>query len=559
MQVNLQPVVSDSNRGNRAAKVPRPRTRSFAPRVPKAQPRRPGPPSLSGGGASRDQDGTMAARGAQGSSPAPISAASSTSSTSKPATATAVTTPGTAPVPSPLPRHTAYTPSSSPQAGAGPPRVSSLASLTPTPITSMPPPGRASRAAPRGSAAGTHAVERGAHGSRIGMNGGALKGSLLRPGSSLGSIAAPGSSLTSLKQPGSSSPKAFGSKGSEAGGSGAGNDPGGTASGGKRKSSSGKPNGKEKLKELTAEDVATMKIAEFCTSYKSRLPSKLRGSRGLSKAKREAGKDAEGSRKKKHASSGEKGDGAEAAPRPKSMKVTLVDGKLVLRDEDLILEGPNSLDDDNREEVDEDNTTTATARSFTNRETTKRWLPRDTIKFYRALQRYNTSFGMMAKMFEGERTVKQLKKKYMKEMKENPKCVNRALSVPIDQDHPFFSENPPPLPNFKAAAKAASAKIGRPKSAKNMSVSKSKATSADGGETPEVEVEGEGVASASVGKRTPASAGKKKKGNGRRRRHQKSGDGASTVVGDDAVGSCRGEDGRGGDESQDTRQSGKNS
>ena len=40
---------------------------------------------------------------------------------------------------------------------------------------------------------------------------------------------------------------------------------------------------------------------------------------------------------------------------------------------------------------------------------------------------------MMAKMFEGERTVKQLKKKYMKEMKENPKCVNRALSVPIDQ------------------------------------------------------------------------------------------------------------------------------
>lgn len=38
-------------------------------------------------------------------------------------------------------------------------------------------------------------------------------------------------------------------------------------------------------KELTAEDVATMKIAEFCTSYKSRLPSKPREKGGVAKAK----------------------------------------------------------------------------------------------------------------------------------------------------------------------------------------------------------------------------------------------------------------------------------
>lgn len=38
-------------------------------------------------------------------------------------------------------------------------------------------------------------------------------------------------------------------------------------------------------KELTAEDVATMKIAEFCTSYKSRLPPKPREKGDVTKAK----------------------------------------------------------------------------------------------------------------------------------------------------------------------------------------------------------------------------------------------------------------------------------
>ena len=48
-----------------------------------------------------------------------------------------------------------------------------------------------------------------------------------------------------------------------------------------------------------------------------------------------------------------------------------------------IVQGASSIDDENREEVDEDETTAATASSFTTRETPMRWKPHDVIKFYR--------------------------------------------------------------------------------------------------------------------------------------------------------------------------------
>lgn len=44
---------------------------------------------------------------------------------------------------------------------------------------------------------------------------------------------------------------------------------------------------------------------------------------------------------------------------------------------------------------------------------------------------YNLSFDMMAKMFKGERTQKQLKRKYQKEMREHPDMVHRALRTQI--------------------------------------------------------------------------------------------------------------------------------
>lgn len=48
-----------------------------------------------------------------------------------------------------------------------------------------------------------------------------------------------------------------------------------------------------------------------------------------------------------------------------------------------IVQGASCIDDENMEEVDEDETTAATASSFTNRETAMRWKPHDIIKFYR--------------------------------------------------------------------------------------------------------------------------------------------------------------------------------
>lgn len=44
---------------------------------------------------------------------------------------------------------------------------------------------------------------------------------------------------------------------------------------------------------------------------------------------------------------------------------------------------------------------------------------------------YNLSFDRMVKMFEGERTQKQLKNKFEKEMRDHPDMVHRALSTQI--------------------------------------------------------------------------------------------------------------------------------
>lgn len=50
------------------------------------------------------------------------------------------------------------------------------------------------------------------------------------------------------------------------------------------------------------------------------------------------------------------------------------------------------------------------------------------------IQLYNLSFHLMAtNMFRGERTAKQLKRKYEKEMRDHPDMVHRALRAQITQ------------------------------------------------------------------------------------------------------------------------------
>lgn len=52
---------------------------------------------------------------------------------------------------------------------------------------------------------------------------------------------------------------------------------------------------------------------------------------------------------------------------------------------------------------------------------------------------YNLSFEMMAKMFNGERTARQLKKKYEKELQDHPEMVHRALRVQINEGGRYLS------------------------------------------------------------------------------------------------------------------------
>lgn len=52
---------------------------------------------------------------------------------------------------------------------------------------------------------------------------------------------------------------------------------------------------------------------------------------------------------------------------------------------------------------------------------------------------YNLSFDQMSKMlFKGERTQKQLKKKFEKEMRDHPEMVHRALRTQINKGEAAF-------------------------------------------------------------------------------------------------------------------------
>ena len=55
------------------------------------------------------------------------------------------------------------------------------------------------------------------------------------------------------------------------------------------------------------------------------------------------------------------------------------------------------------------------------------------------IQMYNLSFDQMSKMlFKGERTQKQLKKKFEKEMRDHPEMVHRALRTQINKGEAAF-------------------------------------------------------------------------------------------------------------------------
>ena len=74
-----------------------------------------------------------------------------------------------------------------------------------------------------------------------------------------------------------------------------------------------------------------------------------------------------------------------------------------------------------------------TSASYSNRQSVDRWSIADTRLFYKALSQYGTDFQLIAQLFP-KRDRKQVKAKFKKEEKNNPRLIDQALRtrLPID-------------------------------------------------------------------------------------------------------------------------------
>jgi len=114
--------------------------------------------------------------------------------------------------------------------------------------------------------------------------------------------------------------------------------------------------------------------------------------------------------------------------------VKIIDGQIVLDEQSLFVDAPTLVPS-----VDGIITEPAahiTSASYSNRSASEKWSSAETDEFYEAIRRYGTDFTLLEKLF-AKRSRKQLKSKFKREEKENPRRVDDALknTIPIDIDH----------------------------------------------------------------------------------------------------------------------------
>jgi len=116
-------------------------------------------------------------------------------------------------------------------------------------------------------------------------------------------------------------------------------------------------------------------------------------------------------------------------------QVKLIDGQIVIDEQSVLLDGPSDTNVDSITIVNE-TSSHITSASYSNRAASEKWTAAETDEFYEAIRRYGTDFTLLEKLF-AKRTRKQLKSKFKREEKENPRRIDDALknTIPIDIEH----------------------------------------------------------------------------------------------------------------------------
>jgi len=116
--------------------------------------------------------------------------------------------------------------------------------------------------------------------------------------------------------------------------------------------------------------------------------------------------------------------------------VEIINGEIVIKDSSLQVGGRRTVEDVDRELqnsgviVEDSELLTATYNSFKKKDKSTAWTVEETKLFYKALRQCGSDFSTMTIFFENttKRTRQQIKRKYLIEVRKNPKLIDLALN-----------------------------------------------------------------------------------------------------------------------------------
>ncbi|XP_024538779.1 transcription factor TFIIIB component B'' homolog isoform X1 [Selaginella moellendorffii] len=197
----------------------------------------------------------------------------------------------------------------------------------------------------------------------------------------------------------------------------------GESSKGKRKRASGSPSPRQKrgrsdINVDEAIDPATMTMKDII---------KLAEAKERKKQKEEAAKKLE---QRASAGATEQRDREKEQAVPLAPQVEVVDGKIVINQQSLEVDARAFNQDDvgSYRRIDE-TTTKLNYHSYMDKIPRDRWKPEETDMFYKSVQQFGTDFAVIKCLFPGK-TRKQIKAKYKKEEKENPRRMSQTILQP---------------------------------------------------------------------------------------------------------------------------------
>lgn len=173
------------------------------------------------------------------------------------------------------------------------------------------------------------------------------------------------------------------------------------------------------------------KLAAYCSRFRSKKKKKEK-LQGVSGAKSPSASMPQRHKAEHQPSSNEKNASTSVGP-----VVQVVNGEIVLQQSSLVVSGTTTANNFNGQDdtsmlpiVEEEAHMAAVGasyNSFVTRRAPQHWTVEETKQFYEALRQVGTDFGVMEMYFKGDRTRKQLKRKYQIEMTKNPALVEQAL------------------------------------------------------------------------------------------------------------------------------------